>query len=323
MQIRRHSEDKRRLRKQPRMRRMESAAPVAQPRLQVPKKAKKRRKRSHSRNRNRPQIAVPTSGIKQVVLSARWLSLALLLLMVFSIYVAGQSEDFYLTDIPVIGTSSIPAWEIVEASRLGGMHIFAANPAKAAEAVTKVPGVVSASVQLEWPNVVTIQIEEDSPVAIWVEGEHQYWVTREGDFIPARSAAPGLLQIDSKVPKAAAVTAVLAANSEGVGGEGGTETAVSTTPAAQAQFIPQDVLVGALQLQQLRPNIGKLSFEPGNGLSYQDGRGWTAYFGSGNDMAQKLVVYEKIVEELTAQGVTPVYISVSNQERPYYYGSGN
>jgi hypothetical protein len=261
-------------------------------------------------------------GIKQVVFSSRWLSLALLLLMGFSIYLTGQSEDFYLTDVPVVGASSIPAWEIVEASGLGGMHIFAANPAKAAAAITGVPGVVSASVQLEWPNVVTIEVEEDSPVAIWVEGDHQYWVTEDGGFIPARSAALGLLRIESGVPQAEAVTAVSAENSEGVGGEEGTETAVPATPAAQAQFVPQEVLVGALQLQQLRPNIGKLLFEPGNGLSYQDGRGWTAYFGSGNDMAQKLVVYEKIVEELTAQGITPVYISVSNQERPYYYGSG-
>ena len=160
---------------------------------------------------------------------------------------------------------------------------------------------------------------EDSPVAIWMEGNHQYWVTREGSFIPARSAALGLLLIESELTKEQAVTAVLA---EDAAVEEGTETAVAGTPAAQAQFVPQDVLIGALQLQQLRPNIGKLAYEPGSGLNYEDGRGWKAYFGSGDDMAQKLVVYEKIVDELTAQGITPVYISVSNQERPYYYGAG-
>ena len=319
MRIRRRSEDKRRLRKQPKMRRMESAVPVAQPRLKMPKRAKKRRKRSKRQNQ---QVNVLTTGLKQVVFSSRWLSLALLLLMAFSIYLTGQSDDFYLTEVPVVGASSIPAWEIVEASGLGGMHIFAANPAKAAEAVAEVPGVVSASVELEWPNLVNIHIVEDSPVAIWVEGEHQYWITQEGGFIPARSAALGLLRIESEVTKAEAVTAVLTASSEEAVVEEGLEPAEPTTPAAQAQFVPQDVLVGALQLQQLRPNIEKLSFEPGSGLSYEDGRGWTAYFGSGDDMAQKLVVYEKIVEELTAQGITPVYISVSNQERPYYYGSG-
>lgn len=318
MQIRRQSEDKRRLRKQPKMRRMDSAVPVAQPRLQVPKRAKKRKKSSR---RQHQHVNALTVGIKQVVFSSRWISLALLLLMVFSIYLTGQYEDFYLKEVPVVGASSIPAWEIVEASDLGGMHIFAANPAQAAEAVAGVPGVVSASVELEWPNLVNIQIVEDAPVAIWVEGEHQYWVTQDGGFIPARSAALGLLRIQSAMTPEQVVTAVLAENSEGIEAEEDTETAVPAMPSAQAQFVPQDVLVGALQLQQLRPNIEKVSFELGSGLSYQDGRGWTAYFGSGNDMAQKLVVYEKIVEELTAQGITPVYISVSNQERPYYYGN--
>ncbi len=319
MRIRRRSEDKRRLRKQPKMRRMESATPVAQPRLKMPNRTKKRRKRS---KRQHQQVNALTTGLKHVVFSSRWLSLALLLLMAFSIYLTGQSDDFYLTEVPVVGASSIPAWEIVEASDLGGMHIFAANPAKAAEAIAEVPGVVSASVELKWPNLVNIHIVEDSPVAIWVEGEHQYWITQEGGFIPARSAALGLLRIESEMTKAEAVTAVLTESSEETDVENGLEPAEPATPAAQAQFVPQDVLFGALQLQQLRPNIEKLSFEPGSGLSYEDGRGWTAYFGSGDDMAQKLVVYEKIVEELTAQGITPVYISVSNQERPYYYGSG-
>jgi hypothetical protein len=35
-------------------------------------------------------------------------------------------------------------------------------------------------------------------------------------------------------------------------------------------------------------------------------------------MHQKVVVYETIVAELQARGITPVYISVSNKEKPYY-----
>jgi hypothetical protein len=54
---------------------------------------------------------------------------------------------------------------------------------------------------------------------------------------------------------------------------------------------------------------------PVNGGS---GRGWRVYFGTGLDMAQKLTVYERIVADLVARGLTPEYVSVSNQERPYY-----
>ena len=96
------------------------------------------------------------------------------------------------------------------------------------------------------------------------------------------------------------------------------ETAVATPISANIRFVPHDVLVGALQLKDLRPNIDQLFYRPSSGLSYQDGRGWRVYFGTGTDMAQKLVVYETIVEELTAQGLTPQYVSVSNQEKPYF-----
>jgi hypothetical protein len=75
---------------------------------------------------------------------------------------------------------------------------------------------------------------------------------------------------------------------------------------------------GALQLRELRPNIDQLYYRPSGGLSYQDGRGWRAYFGTGRDMHQKLVVYETIVADLLAKGLTPEYISVSNQEKPFY-----
>ena len=82
--------------------------------------------------------------------------------------------------------------------------------------------------------------------------------------------------------------------------------------------MPTDVLAGALQLRELRPNIDRLYYRPGAGLSYQDGRGWRVFFGSGLEMEQKLAVYETVVENLTERQVQPDYISVSNHQKPYY-----
>ena len=89
-------------------------------------------------------------------------------------------------------------------------------------------------------------------------------------------------------------------------------------PAEIVYTVGMILLTGALLLQELVPDIGQLYYEPGGGLYFQDGRGWRAYFGAGADMAQKLVVYETLVAELQSQGITPGYISVSNQERPFY-----
>ena len=297
-----------RLRKQPKMRRVQSARAMPMPRMGVPKVAQQRKRRN---KRNRRRSRIPVTSIKQFVFSARWISLLLLAIVTSALVLIGVDEHFYLTVIPVDGTVSIPAAEIVEASQLAGAHIFAVEPAAAAERVAEVPGVINAAVSLNWPNQVLIEVQEDSPVAVWQEGENQFWVTDNGRLIPIRATVPGLLLIESEMPVAeTSMTPDGEINEE--------DTAVTTEPQANLAFIPQDILTGAEHLRELRPNIEKLYYRGDSGLSYQDGRGWRVYFGTGADMNQKLVIYETIVDDLLARGLTPQYISVSNQEKPYY-----
>lgn len=295
----------RRLRKQPKMRRMDAA--VSMPRLRVPKNARRRRRR------NRSRVRAPLVTLRQILLSARWLSLGLLALSIYALSLIGLDENFYLTAIPVEGVVSVPATEVVQASHLAGSHVFAADPGAAAqEIMDNVPGIISATVTLNWPNQVQINVMEDSPIAIWVEGSNQFWVTRTGRLIPARSESLGLLMIQSEIE----LEVETAVSPEGVTDE--EALAEPTAPTPNIRFVPQEVLAGALQLKELRPNIERLFYRPSSGLSFQDGRGWRVFFGTGTDMSQKLVVYETIVDELLAQGLTPQYVSVSNQEKPYF-----
>ncbi len=298
-----------RLRKQPKMRRVQSAHAMPLPRMEVPKAAKQRKRRNQ---RSRRRSRIPVGSIKQFVFSARWISLLLLAIVTAALVLIGLDENFYLTVIPVDGTVSVPASEIVEASQLAGAHIFAVEPEVAAARVAEVPGVINAAVSLSWPNQVLIEVQEDSPVAVWQEGEHQFWVTDNGRLIPIRATVPGLLLIESEMPL---VEAPVMPEGEVDEGE---DTAVPTAPQTNLAFIPQDILAGAEQLRKLRPNIEKLYYRGDSGLSYQDGRGWRVYFGTGADMNQKLAIYETIVDDLLARGLTPQYISVSNQEKPYY-----
>lgn len=309
--FRKQSQQPQRLRKQPRVRRVQAAAPMAMPRLIIPKTARQRRWRNNRR------FKLPTTALKQVIFTSRWVSLGLLALTIYALVVTGMDERFYLTVIPVEGTAAIPAAEIVEASGLGGAHIFAADPNQAAASIAGIPGVISATVTLGWPNQVNIRVKEDSPIAIWQEGDKQFWIMKDGRLLPARTDTLGLLVIEAEVP-----LAIQAETAETTAEE--TEEVQVEDPAPQAGlvFVPPDVLAGALQLKELRPNIEKLYFRPSGGLSYQDGRGWRAYFGTGTDMAQKLVIYETIVNDLLAREFAPTYISVSNQEKPYYLATG-
>lgn len=274
----------RHLRKQPKVRRMNVAHSAALPPVTVPRTARKRRWR------NRRFFHFPTRAVKRVVTSSRWISLSLVAVCAYALALIGQYEAFYLRLVPVTGAVTISPSEIVAASGLANTHVFAADPNEAATRVSQLPGVVSATVTLEWPSQVSVAVVENSPIAIWQQAGEQFWVDKEGNLIPSRVETTGLLVIESELDQ----------------------------PVGELTFVPKAVLAGALQLRELRPNIDRLYYRPSGGLSYQDGRGWRVYFGVGTDMPQKLAVYESVVENLQTRGLTPQYISVSNQEKPYY-----
>ncbi len=273
-----------RLRKQPRLHRVEAVGVGAIPKVIVPPAAKKRKRR------NRQRYKVPTEVFKKVVFSARWMSLGLVVVTLLVLFFVGTDDVFYLKTMPVTGNKTITDAEIITSSGLSGSHIFSANPSRAAERIGDVPGVISATVTLQWPNKVNIKVEEDTPVALWVQNGQDYWINNSGKLIPARGNFPELLQIELE----------------------------GYAPFLAGQSIPEDILSGAMLLRELRPNIDHLFYQSGNGLSYQDGRGWRVYFGTGQDMAQKLVVYETIVEDLTSRSITPAYINVRKGLKPYY-----
>ncbi len=325
---------------------MQSSSAVNFPHLEVPKTARKRRRRQQTQN-----MRGGLSALKRFFINSRWVSLGLLALTIYTLVTIAQERRFYLTYIPVEGAKSITPEKVAEASGLAGSHIFSSDPAKAAEQIAEIPGVVSSTVTLRWPNEVLIQIAEEAPVAVWFENGVEYGITSNGRLIPAGFPTTGLLRI---IPETGSIKAVAAIPSDEAvlneeilldEGQVAEEAAVNesenptdkpvTTEAedmaivkstvnedgelpVSVPFVPQGVLAGALQLRQLRPGIEQLYYRPYGGLSYEDGRGWRGYFGSGENMNQKIVIYETIVEDLLSRGIRPVHISVSNQEKPYY-----
>ncbi len=326
---------------------MQSSSAANFPHLKVPKTARKRRRKQKTEN-----MRVGLSALKRFFINSRWVSLGLLALTIYALVNIAQERRFYLTYIPVEGAQSITPEKVAEASGLAGSHIFASDPAKAAEQIAEIPGVVSSTVTLRWPNEVLIQITEEAPVAVWFEKGVEYGITSSGRLIPAGFPTTGLLKIipeTGPIKTAAAITITVeeAVSEESIADEnliteneplieeantvqetiapgaaeiGVIELAVDEDgelPVSVA-FVPQGVLAGALHLRELRPGIDQLYYRPYGGLSYEDGRGWRGYFGTGEDMNQKIVIYETIVEDLLSRGVQPVHISVSNQEKPYY-----
>ncbi len=222
--------------------------------------------------------------------SSRWVSLLLLLVIGAAFYLVGADSGYYISSVDVEGTATLSRQAVIEASGLDGVHIFWIGPAEAARRVAAIPSVLTTTVEIFWPNRVSITVSEREPVMVWDQAGDRFWVDKEGMLMQARQQSTGMLVILSQESEKLYV----------------------------GERIPPEVLFGALQLRQERPNIDSLFFERGNGLSYEDGRNWRAFFGTGLDMNQKLAVYETLVEDLQARDLQPKYISVINKDKPFY-----
>ena len=281
----RKEQPKPRLRKQPAMRRINTATAAPLPDLSKPevrsaRKTAEKRKRRNSQQR----IRRPLAGVMGVILNTRWISLAVLGLCAYALFLIGGDEGFYLNYIPVEGAASLDINHVVAESGLAGRHIFAADPQEAADHLGQMGGVITASVTLHWPNDVSIILREKPPLATWQEGDEAYWIDEDGGLAPARAQTVGLLNIVSEVTSDSAVvtsdelrvtseeeevTSDKTADEEQAAAD---EEQAADGVDAQVAFVPRDVLAGALQLRALRPNIDKLYYRPSGGLSYQDGR---------------------------------------------------
>jgi cell division septal protein FtsQ len=227
---------------------------------------------------------------QQLFESPRWISLLILFVLGGGIYLLGITPDYVVQEVAVSGLVALSREAVVEASGLEGAHIFWADPAGAAAKIAEIPSVLTATVELDWPNSAAITVNERAPVMAWDQAGDRFWVDQNGRLMQARQETGALLVILSQV----------------------------SDKLEFGETVPLDAMAGALQLKALRPNIDTLFYERGNGLSYHDGRNWDAFFGVGTDMNQKLVVYETLVGDLMARNLQPEYISVVNTLKPFY-----
>ena len=307
------------LKRQPQIRRVNRTSRY-QPAVELPNTVQQRR-----RHRRRQNYARPLAVGRAIFTSSRWISGGILALTIYAIFFMTTNLNFYINVIPVEGLFSVTPGEVVATSGLAGRHIFAADPIGAAEEISDLPGIISAEVNLAWPNQVKVTVEEETPIAVWKDDDAIYWVNADGAIFPARREIPGLVAIHST--NQVGILGQTFVESPGVTAEPVAEIeaeAENGPPAPEIDqygFIPEEILQGALQIDRMRgaemaeKSIRYLSEQ---GLSFRDARGWDVYLGTGIDMEQKLVVYDAIITTILANGETPEYVSVSNQHRPFY-----
>lgn len=232
----------------------------------------------------------------------RWVSGLTSLFIGIALAIVLTSEAFYVAQIEVGGLRTVPAEEIFAESGVADYHIFWIDPEKVATAVAAAPGVATASVRVYWPSRVIIQVTEREPALEWEQGGTRYWVDVRGNLMPLRQDLPNLIRIISE----GQAIPVGCPGPDCPGDESGRVS------------IERAVVEGALQLKTRRPDFELLYYDPINGLSFDDERGWRAFFGVGADMGRKFLIYEAIVADLQGRGLQPQYVDVSNAQAPVY-----
>jgi cell division septal protein FtsQ len=225
-----------------------------------------------------------------------WRAVSALMILCLSAVLAlfFLTDAFYVRGVSVSGVRYMTREEVFTYADIARMHIFWVEPETVRDNVRRYPTVADAEVYLSWPpNMVHIVVEERAPALIWEQNETAVWVDIQGNTMALREDRDDLIRIIAPDP-------------------------LADGPLGDSGELSTDVVYGALQLQELRPDIPEWRYDVSRGLGFQNENGWTVWFGTGTSMPQKLQIYDALKARLLAEGRTIREINLSNPDAPVY-----
>ncbi|MBN1964360.1 MAG: FtsQ-type POTRA domain-containing protein [Anaerolineae bacterium] len=255
-----------------------------------------RRAARRTRKQRAPAQRMPSAARRRrsraaYLLSWRVVSGLIVIGLSVVLYLFLTADAFFVSSVAIGGEKYLERGEIFRDSAVAQQHILRIDPENVEKRLEEVPNIADAQVMVGWPpDMVQIVVTEREPALTWEQGVRA-WVDVNGIVMKQREDRPDLLRI-------------VAQNAE--------------EPIDPGSRIPQTIVDGALLMRSRHPNIDVLLYDPLKGLGYHDGNGWTVWFGTGDEMDVKLLVYYRVVEAIRAQGIQPGEIVMSDPDRPYY-----
>jgi hypothetical protein len=238
------------------------------------------------------QVRLP--AMPEFQLGARLISLPLLVVFLWVGYQMLTGTTFQVGEAEIHGAAFMSEALVRSIARVDDRSVFFVDPEEIAAQLESYPEIANAEVAIRWPNNVEIHVDERNPLIAWDDGGRKWWLSDDGVAFLEREAMPGMVVVVSDEP-------VLDIQEDPL-----------------AQVIDPGILCCAAELGVLLPEAGIIRYDRVNGLVLEDARGWTVYFGSEGDMAQKVRVYIHIGEWLETQYQQPTMVSVVDPGSPYY-----
>lgn len=255
-----------------------------------------------TRSLSHPQDRALSLPRIQIRVGWRLLSFFLVLLFGAGLYLFWSLPEFRVTSAQITGNQRIPADEINSVLGLNGYPIFLLPPEQIRmRALHNFPELASVEVAITLPNIVAVEVTERDPVILWQQAGSFTWIDKTGAAFRPRGDAQGLIVVQAL----------------------GTPPGVALpeddliTP---APFIPEETVKALTALAPHVPSGTPILYHPVLGLSWTDGRGWQAVFGtSGDNVVAKALVYQTMVDWLAARGIRPILINVAYPSAPFYH----
>jgi len=226
----------------------------------------------------------------------RWRAMSALIVVVFTavLFLVFTTDLFYVRSIKVRGLGYLTTEEVFGFADVANTHLFWLDPEVVRENVLRSSSIADATVELGWPpDMVNIEIEERQPAIIWAEAGNEMWVDLQGRMMPARVEVSNLIHVN-------------------------VSAGAFDEPLTDGQQLDEDIVFGALQMQELLPETTSLNYDPVNGLGWTDENGWQVWMGAGTGMNNKIKIYQTLVDNLITRGIQPGEINVANPDAPFY-----
>jgi hypothetical protein len=219
--------------------------------------------------------------------------LILLGIAAWGLWTIYTSTDFQVTRPELTGIEYLSPSRVRTIAGVTGRSIFDVDPNQVLEILESLPEIEFATVDVQWPNKVLIQIEEREPVLVWNDAGQTWLLSADGLAFYMRDSIPGLFYVHS-------LTSVL-------------ELDEPLEPA-----IEKEKIKAAYDLCLLLQAQNPLLYDQHYGFGFRDDRGWIAYFGTSGDMAVKLKIYNEIADKLAKEGYPATLVSVADLEGIFY-----
>jgi cell division protein FtsQ len=224
------------------------------------------------------------------VYGARISGVALLALLIWSIYVLFTTSIFFVYGADIKGNMAVTSQEIYAASGIDSQSVFWISSAKIADRIVTLPNIKSAAVTVSLPAKVTIKVVERQPELLWQTGDTVWWVDQEGTIVPPKEEVEGMLRIIDD----------------------------DRQPLEPGHQIDLNIVRGARRLRLFAPEVSLIRYSRANGLTVATPEGWPVFLGDGDEMRAKLVVLTSVLADLEERNITPQYIDMRNPLRPVF-----